>query len=101
MTFAERMTEAGIGTLIGVCTVFVVLILLWAFIEIMHFAVEKSTAPKKPKKQTETPAEQTVSEPSADNNELIAVITAAVACMLEAQGVPATNFKIKSFRRTN
>lgn len=99
MTFAERMFEAGTGTVIGVLTVFAVLLILWGFIEIMHVMVLKITAPKTVKK-TEQVSEQSLPK-TEDNAELIAVITAAVACMMENQGVPGTSFKIKSFRRTN
>ncbi|MBR3942751.1 MAG: OadG family protein [Clostridia bacterium] len=106
MTFADRMYQAGTGTLIGVMTVFAVLLILWTFIEVMHFVFTKATAPKKPKQEKDAPNAETQNVVSgasadADNTELIAVITAAVTCMMEAQGIPATSFKIKSFRRTN
>lgn len=103
MTFAERMFEAGTGTVIGVLTVFLVLLILWGFIEIMHVVVVKATAPKKSKTAVaETEQKNGVDNQSAaDSTELIAVLTAAVACMMESQGAPVTSFKIKSFRRTN
>ena len=103
MTFAERMFEAGTGTVIGVLTVFLVLLILWGFIEIMHVVFTKTTAPKKAKTVV-SDAEQKndiAVQKEADSTELIAVLTAAVACMLEANGAPGTSFKIKSFRRTN
>ena len=103
MTFAERMFEAGTGTVIGVLTVFLVLLILWGFIEIMHLVFVKATTPKK-SKAAKSEAEQkddVVNQSVTDSTELIAVLTAAVACMMESQGVPVTSFKIKSFRRTN
>ena len=103
MTFAERMFEAGTGTVIGVLTVFAVLLILWGFIEIMHVMLLKATAPKKEKTEVKVTEQQSSvsAQKAEDSTELIAVITAAVACMMEAQGIPGTSFKIKSFRRTN
>lgn len=42
---------------------------------------------------------QTVTEVKTDDNEIIAVITAAVTAMFDVKGIKS-NFKIKSFRRT-
>lgn len=97
LTLAERMQHAGTGTVIGIATVFAVLGLLLIILFMMQYIF----SPKKEKK-AETivqSASQPVAEVKTDDNEIIAVITAAVAAMLDTKGIK-TNFRIKSFRRT-
>ena len=101
LTFAERMQFAGTGTVIGVLTVFVVLIFLWGVLVVMQKIFNRPVQTKQ-----ETVVEQPVSvpvqsqaQPEQDNTQLIAVLTAAVAAVLNTQNA-ATNFRIKSFRRT-
>ena len=89
---------------IGYVLVFVVLCFLWFVLEIMRVIL----APKKPKQKAENvqhvkeqPA--AVPEPVAASNEmeeeeLVAVLTAAVAASLNTS---TYNLRIKSFRRIN
>lgn len=96
LTFAERLSHMLTGTVIGVGTVFAILIFLWGLLIVMKFVF----TPRAPKVEKKT--EQVATAPAApaqDDTQLIAVLTAAVAMMLEAQNV-TTGFKIKSFRRT-
>lgn len=97
MTLAERMQHAGTGTVIGVATVFAVLGLLLIILFLMQYIF----SPKKEKKAETTVQSviQPVAQVKTDDNEIIAVITAAVAAMFDAKGIK-TNFKIKSFKRT-
>ncbi len=99
LTFAERASHMLTGTVIGILTVFAILIFLWGFLVVMKLIFDRQPKPKKVE-ETKTEAVAQTSAPQNDT-QLIAVLTAAVACMLEAQGAPATSFKIKSFRRTN
>ena len=98
MTLAERVPEMITGTAIGIGTVFAILILLWGLLILMKLIFDRQPKPKKVEEAVNVP----VAAPAAqDDTQIIAVLTAAVACMMETQGAPATNFKIKSFRRTN
>ncbi|MBQ8141028.1 MAG: OadG family protein [Clostridia bacterium] len=104
---AERWIYAGQMTLIGMLMVFAVLAILWAVLAIFKVIF----AGKEPKKvKTESPAPvvntvpQTVVTPAVNtsDDELIAVITAAVAAyMAEETGnsVPDGSFRVVSFRR--
>ena len=96
LTFAERLSHMLTGTVIGIGTVFAILIFLWGLLIVMKF-IFTPRAPKA-KKQVDEVVEAPAA-PMADDSQLIAVLTAAVAMMLEAQNV-TTSFKIKSFRRT-
>lgn len=96
LTFAERLSHMLTGTVIGVATVFAILIFLWGLLVVMKFVFTPRT------QKTEKKIQEVVAVPSApatDDTQLIAVLTAAVAMMMEAQNV-TTSFKIKSFRRT-
>lgn len=89
---------------IGYVLVFVVLCFLWGVLEVMRVVL----APKKPKQKATSvqPAEEqpvTVPEPAAasddmEEEELVAVLTAAVAASLNTS---TYNLRIKSFKRIN
>ncbi len=93
------ITQMLVIAVMGIFMVFAVLSILWAVIEIMHFFV---TLPekRKNKKTMEKPVEVVeVKQPEVaeeDEEELIAVITAAIAASLNTS---TYNLKIKSFRR--
>lgn len=87
--------------ILGLLIVFSVLIILWAVIEIMHVCI--AFFEKKGKKQTPPAAAPAQPQPQMetaktqeDQEELIAVLTAAVAASLNTS---TYNLKIKSFRR--
>ena len=98
----ERLTQ-GLQTLgLGLGIVFAVLIIIWGACELLHYAVHG--AAHKDAEPSETPAPAPVAAPAivpvpvqTDNSELIAVLTAAVAAMLDQ---PTTSFRVVSFRRT-
>lgn len=102
LTFAERIQHSVTGTVIGVVTVFAILMILWFILVIMQFAFSSTNKESKKKaKEVQAVPEPVVSAPVAktDDTQLIAVITAAIAVMLESQGI-TTKFRVKSFRRT-
>lgn len=77
MPFSDRASTAGVVTLQGMVTVFVVLAILWGAVEIMHRLLSKE---KK---------EENVSEPQATNaagmpNNNDAAVAAAIAAALAA-----------------
>ena len=89
--------QGGVVAVIGICTVFVVLAILWGTLELMRVFLAKDRAEKKP---AEKPAPAPVVAPTpitqAEDEELIAVLTAAVAAYL---GQPASQFNIKNYRK--
>lgn len=99
MGFLNNLGFGLIVTLIGILTVFFGLTILIGLIKLM----EKATANlgKKAKKQAEAPAPAPVAAPVveevpvADDSELIAVISAAVAMMME----DGSAFTVRRVRR--
>ena len=108
-TLGEKMARAGLNTLIGISIVFLALI----FISLVIVAMGKilsGTTKKAPAPVASTqvapvpvPAAPAVEEVPADDTELIAVITAAVAAYMESEGeeVPADGLRVRSIRRKN
>ena len=105
-TFGEMMTTAGLNTVLGICTVFMVLIILMAIISCFKIInnIEKSIADKKAGK-TEKKADSvdnavaqiTANEEAQDDTELIAVIAAAIAASEGAAS--ADGYVVRSIRR--
>ena len=104
---AERLSLAGQMTLIGMGMIFSVLALLWAVLAIFKIVFVR---PEK-KKKVEAPVAQpapvteetaTVSD-DANDDELVAVITAAVAAYMaqEEPDAAPSGFRVVSFRRAN
>lgn len=102
----KLMREAGLNTLLGMGTVFIVLIFLSFVIANIHWIpdlVEKGR--KKPQTQEpvreEAPAPQVIpaaEEELTDDMELVSVISAAIAAF---QDVPADGFVVRSIRKAN
>ena len=95
---AETLTQGGVVAVIGICTVFAVLAILWGVLELMRvvFTAKKSPKQKPEAKAQPTPAPIAPAPSVDDEGELIAVLTAAVACCL---GKPASSLNIRSYRR--
>lgn len=91
MISAETLTQGGVVAVIGICTVFAVLAILWGVLEMMRVVF----TPKKKKAVAPAPV-ATPSAPAEDEGELVAVLTAAVACCL---GKPASSLNIRSYKR--
>ena len=92
----ENITQGAVVAVIGICTVFTVLAILWGVLELMRIVF---TAKKKP---AAAPAAQAAPAPvpaaAEDDSELIAVLTAAIAASLNQS---TYNLKIKSYRRVD
>ena len=117
-TLSEKFAVIGEMMLRGMGTVFFVLVILWAVIAVFG-AVAKAEEKREQKRimeqvknspapnDRETPAAPVPEVPGSDENEepieddgaLIAVITAAVEAYRAAEGLPATSYRVVSFRR--
>ena len=109
LTMGERVTMGLQVLLFGMAVVFSVLILIWGilvlFRVIFYDIPNKKKAPAKPAETAPVkeaapepePVPETIEEPEADEAEVVAAITAAVALMLDK---PQTSFRVVSFRRT-
>ncbi|WP_274421710.1 OadG family protein [Blautia sp. XA-2221] len=95
------MKNAGLNTLMGIGTVFVILVLLIFIISLFKFIPGSPAAAKKEKKEESpapvaVPVQETVQ--AADDTELIAVIAAAIAA---AEGTTTDGFVVRSIRKIN
>ena len=96
----EKDTEGSVSegiavTILGMGIVFLILIILCIVLKIFEIAFgPKKKAPVKVEKPQ--PAPVAAPAPAADDTELVAVITAAIAASM---GTTASSFRIKSLRR--
>ena len=110
-SLGDRFSQAGIVTLQGMLTVFVVLVILWAAIEVMHrimhgpkkkpVAKQKEQLPAKPAAAEDDAAAAAIAatlEASEDNGALIAAITAAITAARSEEGNDLP-FRVVSFKR--
>ena len=93
----------GVNTVMGLGTVFVILVLLIFIISLFKFIPGSPAAAKKEKKEeapvpapAAVPVQETVQ--AADDTELIAVIAAAIAA---AEGTTTDGFVVRSIRKIN
>ncbi|MCR5526847.1 MAG: OadG family protein [Lachnospiraceae bacterium] len=110
-TFAEKMENAALNTVLGMGTTFCVLILIAIIIALLPYIVapftgtKKKAAPAEAPKKAPAPAPAAAPEPAedlTDDQELVAVIAAAVAAYeSEATGTPVSpdTFVVRSLRR--
>ena len=102
----EILNKAGMNTILGMGTVFVVLIFISFLISLFRFIPDMS-GKKKPEEAKEAPAKSVVEAaptaevlPETDDTELIAVIAAAIAAAREEVGAEdAGGFFVRSIRR--
>ena len=107
-SFGELMTNAALNTVIGMGTVFVVLILICFIIQAFVFIPKIQEAFSKKEKKTEEVKKEAVentiaqiveTEELSDDLELVAVIAAAIAA---SEGAASTDgFVVRSIRRAN
>jgi sodium pump decarboxylase gamma subunit len=101
-TDAATLTMMWQTVVLGTGMVFAVLGLLWAILSVFKLVFTGAT-PKTEKKEQPTPQKAEpvqTPEPATDDGELVAVITAAVAAYMEAEGTaPAGGFRVVSFTR--
>ena len=103
-TFGETMTKAGLNTLMGMGTVFTVLILIALLISCFNFIPKIQAAFSKKDKKAETAADNAVAQivenetvQEEDDLELVAVIAAAIAA---SEGAASTDgYVVRSIRR--
>lgn len=103
-SFGARATKAGIVSLQGMLTIFLVLAILWGMIELMHRVIAGKAKPKKveptAKAAPAEPAPTVDAAPAAeDTGALIAAITAAIIAARAEEG-NTTAFRVVSFRRS-
>lgn len=99
-SFATTMKNAALNTLMGLGTVFAILVLLIVLISLFKYIPGSGAQQVKVKKE-ETPAPAAVAAPvqqEADNSELIAVIAAAIAA---SEGTSTDGFVVRSIRKIN
>ena len=95
----ENITQGAVVAIIGLCTVFAVLAILWGVLELMRIIfTAKSKKTAKPAPAAATVAPVAPSAQAEDDSELIAVLTAAIAASLNQS---TYNLKIKSYRRVD
>ena len=102
-SFGEQMTKAALNTLMGMGTVFAVLILIAALISSFNLIPKIQAAFAKKEKKVETAADNAVAQiveneaVQEDDLELIAVIAAAIAA---SEGAASTDgYVVRSIRR--
>lgn len=96
----ENIAQGAIIAIVGYMLVFVVLATIWGILELSKVFFTKQKAPKEAEEvKTSAPAVEVIAaeDDKEDEDELIAVLTAAVAA---AMGRTSTyNLNIKSYRR--
>lgn len=101
-TMGDLMTKAALNTLIGMGTVFIVLILISLIIACFGFIPKiQAKFTKKPEPVAEPaaiPEPPVAEEELADDTELVAVIAAAIAAY---EGTSADGFRVRSIKRAN
>lgn len=108
-TLAEKMTKAGLNTIIGICLVFAVLILISFIISLFKYISVFEQKMKDRKSGNagakEMSAESTIAqivqreeEEYTDDLELVAVIAAAIAA---SEGVSPDGLVVRSIRKVN
>ncbi len=106
-TLGEKMTNAALNTLLGMGTVFAVLILISLIISLFAFIpkIQAAFSKKDKKSETEKSVDNTIAQiieaEEADDTELIAVISAAIAAYEAANGGSADGVVIRSVRKVN
>ncbi len=92
----ETLIQGAVVAIIGICTVFTVLAILWGVLELMRAIFSSKKKKSAPVAAPAPAAPQPVIE--TDDSELIAVLTAAIAASLNQS---TYNLKIKSYRRVD
>lgn len=103
-TFGEKMQKAGLNTLMGMGTVFAVLILIYVLISLFNFIpkIEAAFSKKNDTAAVTTSVDNAIAqiektEELTDDLELVAVITAAIAA---SEGSTSTDgYVVRSIRR--
>lgn len=102
-SMGELMTRAALNTVLGMGTVFIVLILISLIISCFGLIPKIQAKFAKKEEPVAAPAavpvvEEPVIEESADDEELVAVIAAAIAAY---EGTSVEGFRVRSIKRAN
>lgn len=107
LEFSEAIGYGLQTALLGMGVIFAVLSILWAVLAVFKVIFYKQPKTEKKPDPAKAPAPAPVAAPApapasaepaaADDAELVAVITAAIAAMMDA---PQTSFRVVSFKRT-
>lgn len=101
-SLGEKMSNAGMNTIMGIGTVFVILIMIcliiYAFRLIPYFMDKKQKKEEQTAVATDSPVVEQIAarEARTDDTELIAVIAAAIAA---ATGTSTDDFVVRSIKR--
>ncbi len=98
----ERTAEALGNLVLGMLVIFSVMAILCIILTFTGKFFASKDKKSEQKKTEQAPAPTVVEETGADNDEeIVAAITAAVACILASEGTPAPAFRVVSFKKTN
>ena len=107
LSFGDRATQAGIVTLQGMLTIFLVLVILWGAIELMHSVLYARKKKKKIKtfiseeeKPSPAPVEAKAFGTPEDNGAVVAAIVAAIRAMRAEEGNTGA-FRVVAFKRAD
>nr|MCR5746084.1 OadG family protein [Lachnospiraceae bacterium] len=108
-TFAEKVSKAGLNTVLGMGTTFCILIFLSLVISLFKFLPGNESYRTNAKEETKTPVDNAVSqiaerEELAGDDALVAVISAAIAAYEASNGNVSSSgdgFVVRSIRRHN
>lgn len=99
LPFSDVITSGGMVFITGMLTVFSVLGILWvALLAFKFFFHDLSHGEKKIKNEKPAPAMVSSAPVASDDNEIVAVIAAAIA-MAESESGSGTKFRVVSFKR--
>ncbi|MDD6207345.1 MAG: OadG family protein [Clostridiales bacterium] len=108
-SLGETMAQAGMNTLMGICIVFLVLILISLIISLLKYVPALVDQFSGKKKQEEVQSvdraiqqieEQELEEDLVDDGELVAVITAAIMASMGDEA-PSDGLVVRSIKRKN
>jgi len=101
LPLGERTVVALGNLVLGMLVIFSVMAILSIILTFTGKFFAAQDKKEKAKKAEEAPA-PVVEETAADNDEeIVAAITAAIACVLASEGTPAPSFRVVSFKKTN
>lgn len=103
-TIGEALAGGFPVFLVGILTVFAVLAIIWGVLEIFHYLACTLPSKRQEKRENKTteetpivPAEDTIPSDNATDEEIVAVIAAAIAAA-QAES-PSGQFRVVSFRK--
>lgn len=99
--FGERTVEALGNLALGMLVVFSVMAILCIILTFTGKFFSSKDKKTEAKKVEAEPAPTVEEIPANNDEEIVAAITAAIACVLASEGTPAPAFKVVSFKKTN